>query len=213
MTGDLLAGMWNPIKSLGAVPRCQRRLIWDKRKRHRTPEQLLRRRRGCSLGFPRPRSCSSDLGSGEQGHGEAGQPVPGDFLWARPIPQLALFHLLCLPVDAQSQCPVGPTDRRPIELIGLNKAAMPALPTVAPVTEFTARVRLPRDYFVRMGSNDYSVFPQPIGKSVDVIAGRGDRHQYPDRTQLRKPPKILGPRPGYGILRTTTGGSGSFSMT
>ncbi|WP_420181148.1 Mu transposase domain-containing protein [Paenarthrobacter sp. TA1.8] len=179
--------MWNPIESLGAVPRCQRRLIWDKRKRHRTPEQLLRRRRGCSLGLPRPRSCSSDLGSGEQGHGEAGQPVPGDFLWARPIPQLALFHRLCLPVDAKANARlVRRTGAR--SLIGLNKAAMPALPTVAPVTEVTARVRLPRDYFVRMGSNDYSVLPQPIGKSVDVIAGRGDRHHYPDRTQLRKPP-------------------------
>ncbi|WP_426226398.1 Mu transposase domain-containing protein [Pseudarthrobacter sp. DSP2-3-2b1] len=42
---------------------------------------------------------------------------------------------------------------------------MLALP---PVTGFTARVRLPRDYYVRMGSNDYSAHPQDIGQFVDA---------------------------------------------
>jgi len=50
---------------------------------------------------------------------------------------------------------------------------MLALPPVPPVTGFTARVRLPRDYYVRMGSNDYSVHPQAIGRFVDVTADLG----------------------------------------
>lgn len=41
------------------------------------------------------------------------------------------------------------------------------------MTGFAARVRLPRDYYVRMGSNDYSVHPQAIGRFVDVSADLG----------------------------------------
>jgi hypothetical protein len=33
---------------------------------------------------------------------------------------------------------------------------MLVLPPIPPVTGFAARVRLPRDYYVRLGSNDYS---------------------------------------------------------
>jgi hypothetical protein len=59
---------------------------------------------------------------------------------------------------------------RPVDLLAADKAAMLALPPVPPVTGFTPRVRLPRDYYVRVGSNDYSVHPQPIGRFVDVTA-------------------------------------------
>jgi hypothetical protein len=62
------------------------------------------------------------------------------------------------------------TGVRPAELVGADKAAMLGLPPVAPVTGFTARVRLARDYYARMGSNDYSVHPQAIGRFVDVTA-------------------------------------------
>jgi hypothetical protein len=62
------------------------------------------------------------------------------------------------------------TGARPAALIGQDKAAMLGLPPVSPVTGFATRVRLRRDYYVRMGSNDYSVHPQAIGRFVDVIA-------------------------------------------
>jgi hypothetical protein len=65
------------------------------------------------------------------------------------------------------------TGARPSDLLGADKATMLALPPVPPVTGFTARVRLPRDYYVRRGSNDYdySVHPQAIGRFVDITAG------------------------------------------
>ncbi len=47
---------------------------------------------------------------------------------------------------------------------------MLVLPSVPPVTGFTTRVELPRDYYVRMGSNDYSVHPQAIDRFVEVTA-------------------------------------------
>jgi hypothetical protein len=62
------------------------------------------------------------------------------------------------------------TGARPADLIRPDKAAMLRLPPVPPVTGFASRVRLPRDYYVRMGSNDYSVHPQAIGRFVDVTA-------------------------------------------
>ena len=75
----------------------------------------------------------------------------------------ALFH-------APGARLVRRTGARPAELIRQDKAAMLGLPPVQPVTGFASRVRLPRDYYVRMGSNDYSVHPQAIGRFVDVTA-------------------------------------------
>lgn len=40
-----------------------------------------------------------------------------------------------------------------------------------PDTVFRNAVRLPRDYYVRVFSNDYSVDPSFIGRIVDVTAG------------------------------------------
>jgi hypothetical protein len=59
---------------------------------------------------------------------------------------------------------------RPIDLVGLDRAAMLGLPPVAPAHGFTSRVRLPRDYYVRVAGNDYSVHPAAIGRMVEVAA-------------------------------------------
>jgi hypothetical protein len=48
---------------------------------------------------------------------------------------------------------------------------MLGLPPVAPVTGWRLSTRLPRDYYVRMDSNDYSVDPCVIGRTVEVAAG------------------------------------------
>ena len=49
-------------------------------------------------------------------------------------------------------------------------AATLALPPVAPTIGWRAEVRLPRDYYVRLDSNDYSVDPTVIGRRVAVSA-------------------------------------------
>ena len=59
---------------------------------------------------------------------------------------------------------------RPADLVGKDRDAMRALPPVAPDVLFRNTVRLPRDYFVRVFSNDYSVNPSVIGRMVDVTA-------------------------------------------
>jgi transposase len=59
----------------------------------------------------------------------------------------------------------APTDR-----ITADRQAMLALPPVAPVTGWRSSLRLPRDHYVRLDSNDYSVHPAVIGRRIEVIA-------------------------------------------
>jgi len=59
---------------------------------------------------------------------------------------------------------------RPIDLIEQDRAAMRPLSPVPPDVLFRNTVRLPRDYYVRVLSNDYSVAPAMIGRLVDVTA-------------------------------------------
>ena len=47
---------------------------------------------------------------------------------------------------------------------------MLALPPVAPATGWRSSGRLPRDFYVRLDGNDYSVHPSVIGRRVEVIA-------------------------------------------
>jgi transposase len=59
---------------------------------------------------------------------------------------------------------------RPVDRWGADRAAMLGLPPVAPVTGWRLSTRLPRDHYVRLDSNDYSVHPAAIGRLVHVIA-------------------------------------------
>jgi hypothetical protein len=59
---------------------------------------------------------------------------------------------------------------RPIDRLDADRAAMLPLPPVAPALGWVNRVRLGRDYYVRLDSSDYSVDPAVIGRFVDVSA-------------------------------------------
>src|SRR6185503_20320812 len=59
---------------------------------------------------------------------------------------------------------------RPVDLLAVDQAAMLPLPPVAPATGLSHRVRLSRDYYVRLDTVDYSVDPRVIGRFVDVTA-------------------------------------------
>ena len=58
----------------------------------------------------------------------------------------------------------------PSDRVGADTAAMLALPPVPPVIGWRISGRLPRDYYVRLDSNDYSVHPAVIGRRVEVVA-------------------------------------------
>jgi transposase len=59
---------------------------------------------------------------------------------------------------------------RPADRWEADRAAMLELPPVAPVVGWRAATRLPRDHYVRLDSNDYSVHPAVIGRRVEVGA-------------------------------------------
>jgi transposase len=58
----------------------------------------------------------------------------------------------------------------PIDRIEADRAAMLALPPVAPVIGWRTSTRLARDHYVRLDSNDYSVHPAVIGRRIEVVA-------------------------------------------
>jgi len=58
----------------------------------------------------------------------------------------------------------------PSDRIAADRAAMIALPPVAPATGWRRTARLPRDHYVRLDSNDYSVDPAVIGRRIEITA-------------------------------------------
>jgi transposase len=58
----------------------------------------------------------------------------------------------------------------PADRIQADRAAMLPLPPVAPPTGWRSSLRLPRDHYVRLDSNDYSAHPAVIGRRVEVTA-------------------------------------------
>lgn len=93
---------------------------------------------------------------------------------------------------------------RPVDRIEAHRAAMLPLPPVPPTVGWVNRVRLGRDYYVRVDSSDYSVDPNLIGRFIDV---------YADLNQVRSPPRRTShgrPQAGVG---SRADGHRSFSAT
>src|SRR3546814_15319992 len=55
---------------------------------------------------------------------------------------------------------------RPLDRVEADKAAMLALPPMPPTTGWEHTPRLPRDHYVRVDGNDYSVHPAAVGRRV-----------------------------------------------
>ena len=62
----------------------------------------------------------------------------------------------------------------PLDRLDGDRQAMLSLPAVPPVTGWRSSTRLPRDHYLRLDSNDYSVHPAAIGRRVEL---RADLHQ------------------------------------
>jgi transposase len=110
--------------------------------------------------------------SGGQGPGRTRQRVSGDLVPARARVRLAggLQHpadRLAGDGERPHQAGVGCA---PTERVEADRAAMLTLPPVAPVTGWRQSLRLPRDHYVRLDANDYSVHPAAVGRRVEVVA-------------------------------------------
>lgn len=170
-TGDLLAGMWMLLNLLGGVPR---KLLWDnetgigKGKLTAAASSFAGTLATRIIQLP-PRDPESK-GIVERTNGF----METSFMPGRTFTGIADFNAQLgswLPVaNMREHRRIGgkPQDRHAEDL-----AAMTGLPPVAPAFEFIERTRLPRDYYVRVLSNDYSVDPAMIGRLVDIRADLG----------------------------------------
>jgi transposase len=170
---DLFAGWWQLLVELDAVPKT---LVWDgegavgkRRRRVTVLTQATHAFRGvlgakvvlCDPGDPEAK------GLVERANGY----LETSFLPGRTFASPADFNAqlgdwLQL-VNARPKRVLGcaPADR-----IDADRAAMLGLPPVAPATGWRSSLRLPRDHYVRLDANDYSVHPSVIGRRIEVTA-------------------------------------------
>jgi transposase len=170
---DLYAGWWRLLEQLGAVPRV---LVWDGeaavgRWRPRQPEltsvcQGFRGVLGAKVIICKPADPEAK-GIIERLHDY----LERSFLPGRSFSSPADFNtqlsrwLQLANTRRKRSLGCAPADR-----IAADKAAMLALPPVPPTTGWENTLRLPRDHYVRLGSNDYSVHPSAVGRRVLVRA-------------------------------------------
>jgi transposase len=170
---DLFAGWWQLIQGLGGVPRV---LVWDgesaigqRRRRQTVLTEQAHAFRGvlgakiliCDPGDPEAK------GLVERANGY----LETSFLPGRSFASPADFNaqladwLVLVNERRRRVLGCAPTDR-----IEADRAGMLPLPPVAPVTGWRSSLRLPRDHYVRLDSNDYSVHPAVVGRRVEVAA-------------------------------------------
>jgi len=170
-SGDLLAGMWHLLsQGLGAVPRT---LVWDNESGIGQHHKLTVGARsfagtlGTRIYQTRPRDPEAK-GVVERANGY----LQTSFLPGRDFTGPADFNTQLQDwLPRANQRVLRRTGMAPALRVGNDAAAMGDLPPVAPQVGTTDRVRLGRDYYVRVLGNDYSIDPSVIGRFVDVRAG------------------------------------------
>ena len=168
-TPDLLLGSWSLIEQFGRVPR---RLIWD----NETGIGRHGRLAGGVAEFCgtlatrvhqlKPRDPESK-GIVERRNGF----FETSFMPGRVFDSPADFNIQFTEWIERANARVVRTIKaRPIDLVDADRAAMLALPPIPPRVGWVNQIRLGRDYYVRVDSNDYSVDPTVIGRLVTVTA-------------------------------------------
>lgn len=182
-TEDLLLGSWSLIQQLGAVPR---RLIWDNEPGiGRGP----RRAAGVTefmgmlatrLVLLKPRDPESK-GIVERRNGF----FETSFMPGRTFASPTDFNTQFAEWLRRANSRVVRTIKaRPVDRLDRDRAAMLPLPPIPLQLGWANSVRLGRDYYVRLDSNDYSVDPTAIGRIVDVT---GDL----DRVRVRLEGRVI----------------------
>lgn len=168
-TDDLLLGMWELIQQLGRVPR---RLIWDNEagigrgRRRAEGVAPFMGTLAARLVLLAPKDPESK-GVVERRNGW----FETSFMPARTFSSPADFNdQFSGWLTTANARTVRTTKAAPIERLDTDRAAMLALPPVPLHLGWRNRVRLSRDYYVRLDTNDYSVDPAMIGRLVDIHA-------------------------------------------
>ena len=168
-TEDLLLGSWELIQQIGRVPR---RLIWDNEpgigrgKRHAEGVPAFMGTLATKLVLLPPRDPESK-GLVERRNGW----FETSFMPGRSFTSPADFNEQFTDWLGRANARVVRTIKAaPVERLDADRAAMLPLPPIPLHLGWRNRVRLGRDYYVRLDTNDYSVDPTAIGRLVDVSA-------------------------------------------
>ncbi len=168
-TGDLIAGMWQLLSGLGGVPKM---LVWDN-------ESGIGQHHRLTLGA---RSFAGTLGTRIYQTAARDPEAKGIVERANGFLETSFMpgREFDSPGDYNTQLEawlpranarlLRRTGEQPGHRVAADVAAMGALPPMTPSIGTTVRVRLGRDYYVRISGNDYSVDPSVIGRFVDVHA-------------------------------------------
>ena len=168
-TEDLLLGSWELIQQLGRVPR---RLIWDNEPgigrgpRRAEGVTAFMGTLATKLVLLPPRDPESK-GVVERRNGW----FETSFMPGRTFTSPGDFNTQFTDwLDKANARVVRTIKAAPTDLIDADRAAMLPLPPVPLHLGWRNKIRLGRDYYVRLDTNDYSVDPQVIGRMVDVAA-------------------------------------------
>ncbi|WP_264928689.1 IS21 family transposase [Streptomyces sp. A012304] len=167
--GDILAGMWSLISGIGRVTHT---LVWDREAaiggsgKVTAPAAAFAGTLTTKIKLAPPRD-PEYKGMVERNN----QFLETSFLPGRQFASPADFNQqLAEWLERANARTVRSIQGRPVDLLETDRQAMIALPPFAPPIGLTQRVRLGRDYYVRVDTVDYSVDPQAIGRFVDVTA-------------------------------------------
>lgn len=168
--GDILAGMWQVIERAGAVAKT---LVWDREAaiggngKPTAEAQAFVGALSARLRLAPPRD-PEFKGMVERNN----RFLETSFLPGRVFVSPADFNAqLAAWMDGVANTGrVRSIRARPVDLWAQDKAAMTPLPPIGPRVGLANRVRLARDYHVRLDANDYSVDPRVIGRIVQVEA-------------------------------------------
>jgi transposase len=170
---DLLAGHWALISGWGRVPRI---LVWDNESavgqwRGGKPQltasmNAFRGTLGIKVIQCRPADPEAK-GLVERANGYLETSFLPGRVFTGPADFNAQLSRWLVRANARQHRRLG---CRPVDRWEADRAAMLELPPVDPVAGWRATTRLPRDHYVRLDSNDYSVHPSAIGRRVEVKA-------------------------------------------
>ncbi len=170
---DLFAGWWSLLEQLGGVPKT---LVWDGegaigRWRRGTAELTVdchgfRGTLGAKVVICKPADPEAK-GLIERANGYLETSFLPGRIFTSPEDFNAQLTSWLPKANARRMRVLGcsPADR-----IEADRAGMLTLPPVAPVTGWRRSLRLPRDYYIRLDSNDYSVHPTAVGRRIEVVA-------------------------------------------
>jgi transposase len=171
---DVIGGQLEVLRQFGAVPR---RLVWDQ-------EGCIGRRRGGVTTLTEPfQAFIGTLGTGAVILNAADPEAKGivernnhyyetSFLPGRRFDDVADFNAQFVGWLRRANNRVHATTKlRPAEAVFEDRGSMLAFPPVLPEVSWRFGSRVPRDHYLRVDSNDYSVNPRFVGRKVEVRVG------------------------------------------